>query len=382
MRSSNVIRTGTTEPFKRNFFSRQFPRIKAYFKGKVVPPYEAEVQPSSTCNARCYFCWGQDALRRGGRLEDLLKVGKNMRIVMDKLLEAEAEGFKIESVKFVGSTGDPLKNQKTLDAIDLLVENNRSRRLFTNGIGLTYKVPTGQTYAERLIRLNYLRISLDAGSSETLYKVKKRKEFDNIMKGIGIVRRMSDNARTGVFIHVGFVISIQNYREIEAAAQRVKDAGAHGIQYRTDLTGPTFTPEALEVIGNQLARVQGFSSSDFKVTEVRDPITLSERCFHPFFWTTVGSDGRLYPCGHRGLNFGWNMGNLLEPDVSLMDLLRQQRGNPRISSLPDKDCTFCPPNGLHASNLLNSLTQISHQSGFQGYLDALYKSPESIDDLT
>lgn len=376
---------GTTEPFKKDFFQRQFPRIKAFFNGKVIPPYEVEIQPSSTCSAKCNFCWGQDALKRAGRLKDLLKAGENMRIVIDKVLEAEEEGFQVEVVKFVGSTGDPLENPKTLDAVDLLIEKKREARLFTNGIGLTYQTAKGQTYAERLVRLNYLRISLDAGSSETLYKVKGRKEFDGIMKGITAVRKLSDTTKTGISIYGGFVISPLNYQDIRIAAEEVKEAGANGIQYRRDLTGSNFTPKEKEEIEKQLDMVQSLADNSFKVTKVDDPIALAKECFYPFFWTTVGSDGCLYPCGHRGLDFNWHLGNLLEFGVSLMDLLQRQRKELILQEgkhrLPDKNCRFCPPTGLHASNLMNDLTAISQQPGFQNRLDAMYRSLLGGDDL-
>ena len=351
------------EPFEIDFFIRQFERIKAFFEGKIVPPYEVEVQPSATCNAKCYFCWGKEL-----RLEDLLKESSNMGTIIQKILEASAEGYHVEFVKFVGSTGDPLVNPKTLDAIDTLRENKVGARVFTNGIGLTYVVD-GQTYAERLIHLAYLRVSLDAGCDETLHKVKKVKKFEKIMQGIEVLRSKSEQKSTGLKIHVGFVISDRNYQDILLASQEVKNAGAHGIQYRMDFNNPNLS-EAYKMINDQLGQARELQDSQFKVTTVNDRDTLCTKCYYPYLWVTIGSDGKFYPCGHRALANTEPLGNLLDPNKGFMDVLREQVNKARF---PDGKCEYCPPVGLHASNLMQVLEKESQQRGFVQALTFLHK---------
>ncbi|MGE5197220.1 MAG: aldo/keto reductase, partial [Deltaproteobacteria bacterium] len=381
------------EPFVIDFFTRQFIRIKAFFEGKVIPPYEVEVQPSTTCNARCEWCFGEEL-----RLKDCLKKGSAMSTVIQKIFEAEAEGYKVKSVKFVGSTGDPLLNPNTLVAIDELRKNGVVARIFTNGMGLTYKAER-QTYASRLIRLAYLRVSLDAGCDETLRNAKKVKKgsFEKIMEGIRILRDESEKMKTGIYIHVGFVISIDNYQDIELAAQEIIKAGAHGIQYRMDFNPKVFRrgwmnfllgilPSPLQklisvpilrlrgkVINNKLESVRRLYGDKIKITIVNDKDTVCTKCYYPYLWVTIGSDGQFYPCGHRALAGTAPLGNILEPGKSFMEVFSEQIELVKKRGFPDADCKYCPPVALHASNLLQILEEKSHQPGFIQALDALYE---------
>ncbi len=349
------------EPFELEFFLRQFERIMMFLQGAVVPPYEVEVQPSALCNAQCYFCWGEQE-----RVPNRLTQDDNLKTVIQKIIEAEADQMGVQFVKFVGSTGDPLVNPKTLDAVDQLAEAGIRQRMFTNGIGLMYK-SGNQPYAERLAGMAYLRVSLDAGSSETLYDIKKVKGFERIMEGIGLLRAAAERQNTGLFIHVGYVISDRNYHDILRAAQRVKDAGANGVQYRRDFLNPDMDPSMIE---DQLAAAHELADASFIVTEVNDPEALCSRCYYPVLWQTVAADGCLYPCGHTALASVAPIGDLLQPGVSLMQLIQQQRDN--AQQYPAEACRFCPPVALHASNLLAALGSYNGRPGFLQALQALH----------
>jgi len=61
---------------------RQIAYIRAFFSGEIIPPYEAEVQPSSKCNAKCTFCWETDR-----RLDNNLVDFANFRAVTQKIIQ-------------------------------------------------------------------------------------------------------------------------------------------------------------------------------------------------------------------------------------------------------------------------------------------------------
>ncbi len=97
------------------------------------------------------------------------------------------------------------------------------------------------------------------------------------------------------------------------------------------------------------------------------------KCYVPFFWTTVGSDGCLYPCGHRGGEFGWNLGSLLENN--LLDLLSKLKDNPRVCNLPDSNCVVCPP---YAARLNPMIDYILKNKDTRDVDKILIKTKESI----
>ncbi len=350
------------KPTARYFFEGQFSRITAFLDGRILPPRSVEVQTSSFCNANCFFCWGKER-----KLQNLLCEMDNMKIVIQKIIDAEVDGLKVESVKFVGSTGDPLgslrASRATLYAINALAKENIQTRMFTNGIGLK-RIMLDDINA--LDKLDYIRISLDADCEDTWRKVKRVKgEFDNIIRSIEKLRNVSKEE--GTYIDIGYVICSENFRGIEDAARIVKDAGAHGIQYRMDLLNSSFSSEIPEAIAERLTSVQSMSDNSFDVIWEYDPEPLCKKCYYPFFWTTVGSDGLLYACGHTALSFGssdHSMGNLLG-EGSLMDLISCQRRDPRTRCLPNSHCEVCPPVGFHTSRLMAFLEDNYELPGFQ-----------------
>jgi MoaA/NifB/PqqE/SkfB family radical SAM enzyme len=356
------------EPFAKDFFTRQHERIKAFFEDKVIPPFEVEIQPSATCNVKCTWCFGKEF-----RLPDELKNESNMNDVIDKIIAAEAFGFKIASVKFVGSTGDPLVNPYTLKAIRKLQEKNIAVRMFTNGILL-------DKYAKELFSLNYLRVSLDAGSGKTLEKAKRvnEKYFKKIMKGIRILRDEADRHNSKIKIHTSFVISEVNYKEIALAARKVEKAGAHGIQYRIEFENKFSDDEKTRILSliNE-ARTQ-HQNKPFEITLVNEKENLcSEKCYYPYLWATIGSDGQFHSCGHQAIKLNGKvnpLGNLLGQNESFMDVFRGQIATVRNSGFPSDRCLYCPPIAMKASEFLHKLSKRSKQPGFIQALDSVYEA--------
>lgn len=333
--------------YRAKFMGEQLPYLEAFLEDRVVPPYEIEVQSSSVCNAKCDHCFAHETLKGATKSKELLR-DESMDHIMTKILEAEAYGLRVESIKFVGSCGDPLVNPKTLDAVRMSKGAGRITKLFTNGIGLSYLDPKQRMYSDHLFNIDYIRISLDAGSQQAFKDVKKVNGFYDVLNGIERLRKKADQHGSPLQIEIGYVITDKNYYDIANVCQLVKVCGAHSIRYRRDMIGESLPHEEVMQVQDSLDQAVALGDENFQVKivhnaqefEDNDPIGC-EKCYVPFFWVTVGSDGRLYPCGHRGGDFGWDLGNLLQKD--LMTLLEAQYSSPRAHSLPDNNCRVCPP---------------------------------------
>jgi len=162
------------------------------------------------------------------------KIGK---FEIDKLagdiedLESGSE-FKIETVKFCGSTGDPLINLFTSYAIDVFARQGKAIRLFTNGMGLERKDNSGRRNLESILKINNLNLSLDAGSDETIKWIKgQRADYNQILNGLSRLARRRESERKPN-ITVSFVVTKANYQDIENATRDVKDAGADLIRFK------------------------------------------------------------------------------------------------------------------------------------------------------
>lgn len=81
-------------------------RISAWLSGKVTPPYEVEVQPSSQCTLHCAHCIGLHLA--GSSLTNRAKLSAGDLPRFHSLFNWQEGGFKVERIRISGLSGDPL----------------------------------------------------------------------------------------------------------------------------------------------------------------------------------------------------------------------------------------------------------------------------------
>jgi sulfatase maturation enzyme AslB (radical SAM superfamily) len=134
-------------------------RVVAILDGKIVPPFEVEIQPSSTCNLKCKHCFGKNYPRLSNKMGK-----KEFDLLANRIDKFKENGFEIEIVKFCGTTGEPLVNTYTPYALDMFHKREKKVVLFTNGLNLNKKVNSnGRKYYEYLPEIKRINLSFDAG---------------------------------------------------------------------------------------------------------------------------------------------------------------------------------------------------------------------------
>jgi molybdenum cofactor biosynthesis enzyme MoaA len=93
-----------------------------------------------------------------------------MERVMGQALSFTKGGFGIDSIKFCGTTGEPLTNPQVLSAIEM-ARGRCSLTLFTNGLLMARHAADRRCLAI-IAGVNRLNVSLDAASAVTLHEVK------------------------------------------------------------------------------------------------------------------------------------------------------------------------------------------------------------------
>jgi MoaA/NifB/PqqE/SkfB family radical SAM enzyme len=202
--------------------------LVSYFNGENPPPYEIEIQPSSKCNANCSHCWAKNF----SRLEDKIETRENADLIINRILNFKQDNFPLPKIKFCGSTGDPLMNP----IIDYIIDKfygKRWMRLFTNGIKIGQN-KDDYNYINSLSKLNSIYLSLDAGTTDVLWKVKKgarekKVDIEDILEG---AKRIKESGNTS--IDVSYVITKENYTDISEAARKSKEYNLNLIRYRID----------------------------------------------------------------------------------------------------------------------------------------------------
>ena len=158
-------------------------------------PITAEVDPSNYCNNRCSFCCFESYLQ-----ENQVHLSYDLYL---KFLR-EFRTLKGQSITFTGG-GEPLMNPEFLRMAVAARDRGIEIGLVTNGT-LLHTI-AGQ---ENLFR--FIRVSLNAATPETYYKVHGTDSFSNVIHNLSRLMDLKDRPDVGI----SFVVCPDNEHEIEA----------------------------------------------------------------------------------------------------------------------------------------------------------------------
>jgi len=341
--------------YSLDLLNDRFDRVRAVIAGKNPAPYEIEIQPAAKCNANCKWCFGA----KYKRCKDRLYAKEAMAHVVKEILDFENGGFKIDLVKFCGSTGEPLLNPQTLNAIDMIA-GKRYLRLFTNGFEVGTHKDDAQ-YIATLGKLNRINVSLDAITDGTLQAAKPgarraNAKIEDILDGLARIRAL------GTSIEAGFVISEYNYKEVSEFARKIKEKkSAERVRYRIDVSDRKIAEHADEIIQG-IEEAKQYADPGFRVIQIHSEDFIREtnpdvfgskgcgyKCFTSHFWSCVGPSGDVYPCGHIVSAETPSYGNLFEK--SLKEIWNSIARKDLQNNLPNNWCHLCSPFSLNANRI-------------------------------
>lgn len=348
--------------YEKTLLSKYFDRVEAILQGQNPPPYEVEIQPTSKCNANCKFCFGKEYLRT----EDKITTREAMEKTVNETLNFKEDNFKVENIKFCGSTGDPLLNPLTLYAIKMIY-GNRFMRLFTNGLKLAEN-KDNKEYLETIAKVNSINLSLDAGSTPILHLVKPGSKvrdikLEDILKAAYKIRNISEKTD----MTISYAITSENYTDVIEASKKASECGVNRIRYRIDLTDRTISKKHSKEIIEMLDKARQYENENFKVIKIHSNEEIGEtnknhfgskncgyKCFTSKFWSCIGSDGCMYPCGHIVAADFPNYGSLL--DHSFKELWNSKSKQEVVDKLPLDKCHLCSPFSLRTNEFMTELS--------------------------
>ncbi len=350
-------------PYEKILLKYHEKRVLAMLNKKIVPPYEIEIQPSSTCNLNCNHCFGKTLTSK--RLENKIKE-KQIKTIANRINQYTEGEFKTESIKFCGTTGEPLVNPATLYGISLFKALGKQIVLFTNGLYLD-KVYQGKKYLDYLININRINLSLDAGSEKTFLELKGRVGFSRIIKSL---EELVEKKHKNLKINISYVIGEKNHQEIIKTAKLTKELGVDELRFRVDFTDPKKIHKLSKKIIPSLNYAKEYSNDKFKVLssysdeEIKQDDSAfnscGKKCFTQHIWACIGPDCELYSCGHRTYFGVKSYGSLL--NHSFKDLWTNQKRLENLKNLPDDYCKFCSPFSSRANDFITFLDNLKNQS--------------------
>jgi len=334
-------------------------RISEIFRGKLIPPYELEIQPSSLCNLKCKHCFGK-ALSSNNLKNKITK--KELNILAKKINEFKEENFSIEVVKFCGTTGEPLVNPSTMYGITLFKSLGKKIILFTNGLFLDRKLD-GREYIDYILEADKINLSIDAGCEKTFKELKGKTGFKRIIKNIRKLVYKRNSLDKKLKIIISFVIGEINHKDILRITQISKDIGVDELIFRVDFTNPQRISELSEKIIKDVKEAKKFENPSFKVISVYSEENIrgdnsgfnsyGRKCFNCYFWACIGPDCNLYACGHRTYSGVKSYGNLL--NKSFKQIWKSKLRKRNITCLPDDNCKFCSPSSTRRNDFMTFL---------------------------
>ncbi|MBW3022535.1 radical SAM protein [Candidatus Woesearchaeota archaeon] len=346
--------------YGRQLLRKHKDRVLAVLENKIVPPYELEIQPSSKCNAKCVHCFGKDYKK----LPDLMHE-EEMKEIARQVDDFNINGFAVDTVKFCGTTGDPLVNPATLSGINLFKEIGKEVIVFTNGLKLDAR-KNNERYYDTICKADKLNLSLDAGSEEIFRKTKRVNGFRKIRNSV----KTLSSRKNGLKIVVGYVISEHNYTDIENAAREMQTAGADEIRYRVDFTNPRKMRDMADEISKRIESARAYKTENFGVTAVYSKEEIDKeclassldgsRCFNYNFWGCIASNLGVYDCGHKARQDVKPHGFVNEKTLKEIWLSKERLNT--IKNLPDSSCTLCSPSCKHRNDLMSFLDSVSQET--------------------
>ncbi len=361
-------------PYEKILLKNHFNRIQSILAGENPPPYELEIQPSGICNANCKHCWAKNYQK----LENKLINKEIWDKILEEVLDFRKNQFKIDIIKFCGSTGDPLVNPLTQYAINKII-GKRYLRLFTNGISLGQHKQDNK-YIETLAKINRLNISLDAATTPTLYKTKPGAKKigiknEDILKAAEKIKKIG---KDNINLEISYVITKDNHLEISEAAKKARDIEADLIRFRIDMTDRTVSKNFGKQINESLDKAKIYEQDGFKIIPIHSKKEVEEtngkhfstresgfECFTSRIWACIGANASLYPCGHISTGEVKNYGSLIKYDFS--KIWESGKKIKVIKELPFKQCSVCSPFSKRTNEFMTWFSKLASKEQYKLY---------------
>jgi len=293
-------------------------KISRLRDGLQIVPSHIQLILSDLCNQACAFCAyrmdGGFSTEQFGEMKDgkLIK-NPNRKIPKDKAIEIlnDCADVGVKAIQFTGG-GEPTVHPEHIDIFRHAKWLGLKTGLVTNGLVMRD--------VEVLANMDWVRISLDAGTSESYEKIRESKGFDKVLSNI----RTLVGVGTPCVIGIGFVVTRENWNEIEETCRIARDLGVkyirisamfseEGSAYYTGLT------PMIEEIIQGAKQIESYSDS-FRVVDLfsqrMDDLDQGSPkhsfCGYQNFTVYVGGDQKVYRCCTTSYTKHGEVGDLRE----------------------------------------------------------------------
>lgn len=295
-------------------------RIEAILDGEIPPPVAVEIDPSNRCTSDCVWCMF-DKFRK------MENVDLDKEIMKNLIEDLQSD---VRAITFTGG-GEPLLNPHTLEMMELSKKLGVQVGLVTNGDLLGSQ----EIRSTILDTCRYCRVSLDAGTDETHYRLHRPPREDQLSRTIESMRELVTEEMT---LGAAYLIHPENFNEVGILADKIEGIVDY-LQIRPCL-GVQLNREHLNWV-NDYFEQNTYSFDLFLNLKRFDEIRYGmkfEKCRATPLLGIVGADAKVYLCCQFRGNEDFVIGNLKENDF--FEIWGSERHREVIESI---DLEKCPP---------------------------------------
>lgn len=329
-------------PYSNMKFVHHANRIKMARQGLVPSPINVQLVLSNRCNLNCNFCTYRNDMFPSA--QGNFKQTKERIIPKDKALEIikDCVDMGVKSITLTGG-GEPAVHPDFETIVACIIDNGIELGLITNGTIMPQSVL--DLLADNAFQ--WVRISLDAGSRETFAKIKGcapslyDKACRNIKRLVECKRELKGNATIGV----GFVATLDNYKEIKPIALWLKEVGIDSFRIRS-VAGTAlkdFYGDSVQEIIDICQDAATLSNDDYAVENLfREDIKVIQHsvwCGYQYLHTYIGADLNVYNCCLYAYNDIGVKGNL--SNTTFRDFWYSQKHGNYLKSFNPRNCPTC-----------------------------------------
>jgi MoaA/NifB/PqqE/SkfB family radical SAM enzyme len=190
----------------------------------LTPPYDTlkwlKIQFGQDCNINCVMCF-QNKVKRGNPSISMEAIERNVDLTPFDVIDMQG--------------GEPLFIRSAREFFDYAAAQGKKLSFVTNGTVMN------ENWARKIVRHSPAwHVSLNAATKKTHEIVNRGSRWEQVMKNIGLLRRMREEEGSRIEIKGHFTIIMRNSHEIPLFIERFKDLGCDRIDFGYDLRFPFY----------------------------------------------------------------------------------------------------------------------------------------------
>tara|TARA_A100001515_G_scaffold144600_1_gene149182 strand:- start:341 stop:1441 length:1101 start_codon:yes stop_codon:yes gene_type:complete len=329
-------------------------KIDQLKKHEQPTPVQVHFIISDLCNQDCSFC----AYRMSGYTSNQLfsikhpESGKvnnnpNRMIPYDKAIEIldDCKEMDVKAIQITGG-GEPSVHPQHQEIYQAVLDRGMELALVSNGV--IFKEKT----IDLLLQATWVRFSIDAGNEDTYSSIRNisKSHYAKMWNNVKSLAAAKKSRGGKVTIGLGFVVTQENWKEIDGFAKEAKDSGVDNIrisavfQNENEKYFDNFFDKAAELCRMTKEKYEDNEFTVFNNFGERYSDLLQQSpdysfCGYQNLVTYIGGDLNLYRCCNTAYNFKGLIGSIA--DKRFKDLWFSQEKKNNFDCFDAKTCERC-----------------------------------------